>query len=60
MAKDNTTDGYTAEEIPSPTFFCCDFYQKRKKGKYRLKFAPDTSLPVADTHCHIEMLENPE
>lgn len=35
-----------------------DFYQKRKKGKYRLVKAPKLG-PVADTHCHIEMLEDP-
>lgn len=61
MPKDNSTDSYTMEEeVPSPNFKCLDFYQKRKKGKYRLCAAPDTSFAVADTHCHLEMFENPE
>lgn len=61
MAKDNTNDSYNFEdEVPSPNFSCVDFYQKRKKGKYRLTFAPDTQYRVADTHCHLEMFKNPE
>ena len=36
-----------------------DFYEKRKKGKFRLVECPDTSFAVADTHCHIEMAEDP-
>lgn len=36
-----------------------DFYEKRKKGKFRLVEPPDTSFPVADTHCHFEMFEDP-
>lgn len=36
-----------------------DFYEKRKKGKFRLVEPPDMSYPVADTHCHIEMFEDP-
>ena len=36
-----------------------DFYEKRKKGKFRLVQPPDTSFPVADTHCHFEMFEDP-
>ncbi|MDO5329084.1 MAG: TatD family hydrolase [Coriobacteriia bacterium] len=35
-----------------------DFYQRRKHGKYRLVSAPKLG-PVADTHCHLEMLEDP-
>ena len=36
-----------------------DFYEKRKHGKFRLVECPDVSFPVADTHCHIEMAEDP-
>ena len=36
-----------------------DFYEKRKKGKFRLVEPPDMSFPVADTHCHFEMFEDP-
>ena len=36
-----------------------DFYEKRKHGKFRLVECPDTSFPVADTHCHLEMSEDP-
>lgn len=60
MAKDNTTDSYTMDEVLSPNFFSVDFYQKRKKGKYRLTPAPNVDFPVADTHCHIEMFDRPE
>lgn len=61
MAKDNTNDTYIMdEELKSPNFQTVDFYQKRKKGKYRLTFAPSTQYPVADTHCHLEMFNNPE
>lgn len=60
MPKDNKTDSYTQDEVLSPNFFCTDFYQKRKKGKYRLNFAPSTQYLVADTHCHIEMFDYPE
>lgn len=60
MPKDNSTDSYAPDEIPSPNYNCADFYKKRKKGKYRLEFAPDTSFSVADTHCHVEMFEKPE
>lgn len=60
MAKDNSKDSYEMDEILSPNFFSVDFYQKRKKGKYRLTLAPSTEFPVADTHCHIEMFDNPE
>lgn len=35
------------------------FYEKRKHGKFRLVECPDTSFPVADTHCHLEMSEDP-
>lgn len=60
MGKDNSTDSYVMDDILSPNFYSVDFYQKRKKGKYRLTFAPDVSLPVCDTHCHIEMFDKPE
>lgn len=59
MPKDNTTDGFLMDEILSPNFYSIDFYQKRKKGKYRLCFAPESKLPVADTHCHVEMFDRP-
>lgn len=36
-----------------------DFYEKRKHGKFRLVETPDVSCAVADTHCHIEMAEDP-
>ena len=36
-----------------------DFYEKRKHGKFRLVEKPDVSCAVADTHCHIEMAEDP-
>lgn len=39
--------------------FTPSFYQKRKKGKLREVPAPQLGCAVADTHAHIEMLENP-
>lgn len=59
MAKDNTTDSYTMDDELSPNFYSVDFYQKRKKGKFRLCLAPKCCFPVADTHCHVEMFERP-
>lgn len=43
----------------SSLLFDPNFYQKRKKGKLRLISAPVLEAPVADTHAHLEMLENP-
>lgn len=39
--------------------FSLDFIQKRKKGKYRKVEAPLLKAPVADTHAHLQMLQNP-
>lgn len=39
--------------------FGTGFYQKRKKGKFREVEAPRFEVPIADTHCHLGMLENP-
>ena len=44
----------------SPNYYSLDFYQKRKKSKFKLTFAPSTYFCVADTHCHIEMFDKPE
>ncbi len=35
------------------------FYQKRKKGKYRQVEPPHLAGVVADTHAHLDMLDNP-
>lgn len=35
------------------------FYQKRKKGKCRFVEPPALLGPVADTHAHLEMLQDP-
>ncbi len=44
-----------------PVFFDLDFHQKKKHGKWREVAAPDTPklAPIADTHAHIHMLDNP-
>lgn len=35
------------------------FYQKRKKGKCRFVEPPQLMAPIADTHAHLDMLEDP-
>lgn len=60
MPKDNSTDSFSFDDELSPGFYSVDFYQKRKKGKYRLVPGPDVDFAVADTHCHVEMFEHPE
>lgn len=59
MEKDNTTDSYKFDEELSPNFYSIDFYQKRKKGKFRLVNAPSCNYSLADTHCHVEMFKRP-
>ncbi len=39
--------------------FTLDFLQKRKKGKVRVVEAPHFTVPIADTHAHLEMLHSP-
>lgn len=60
MPKIEATDSYVFDSELSPNFYSVDFYQKRKKGKFRLTPGPDVSFSVADTHCHIEMFQRPE
>ncbi len=35
------------------------FRQKRKQGKYRVVDAPELEAPVADTHAHLQLLDDP-
>lgn len=42
-----------------PLFFDALYHQKGKKGKWRIVDAPFLEAPVADTHCHVQMLPDP-
>lgn len=46
-------------DFAKPPYKDFAFYQKRKKGKWRLVPAPIVHAPVADTHAHLQMLPDP-
>ncbi len=50
---------FTLEEYEQEHEFSLDFLQKRKKGKVRVVEAPRFTVPIADTHAHLEMLHAP-
>lgn len=54
-------DTQVAKQVGEPSFDDGLFWQKRKKGKYRVVAppAPPLEAPVADTHAHVQTLANP-
>ncbi|MDO4502645.1 MAG: hypothetical protein Q4D06_05615 [Coriobacteriia bacterium] len=42
-----------------PVFYDADLHQKRKHGKWRTLPAPQLEAAVADTHCHLHMMQSP-
>ena len=57
---DKETKNSTKEWFPE--FYSLDFYQKRKKGKFRFKQTPGLYKYnlLCDTHCHLGMYEDIE
>lgn len=54
-------DVVTSAEVAAfeQEFLRLEFLQKRKKDKLRIVEAPKVSAPIADTHAHLDMLQNP-
>ena len=42
-----------------PIYFDANFRRKRRKGGYVLVDSPALESPVADTHCHLQLLQEP-
>ncbi|WP_261433684.1 TatD family hydrolase [Berryella wangjianweii] len=47
------------ERFAVPPYRDARFYQKRKKGAWRMVEAPRLGVPVADTHAHVHLLPDP-
>ena len=47
------------EQSAEPVFDDPQFRQKRKHGRYRVVDAPQLEGPVADTHAHLQLLNDP-
>ena len=56
-----SAEGAAAESSSAepPVFFDALFRQKRKHGQYRIVNAPALEGSVADTHAHLQLLDDP-
>ena len=49
----------TEEQQAEPVFLDTKFRQKRKQGQYREVEAPQLEGVVADTHAHLQLMDDP-
>ncbi len=46
-------------DFPTPPWQDLDYWQKRKKDRWRKVEAPAIAAPIVDTHCHLNSLSDP-
>ncbi len=46
-------------DFPAPPWQDLSYWQKRKKNRWRKLASPSFTVPVVDTHCHLNSLRDP-